>query len=81
MTGPRPLPRVPTMNPPKPPPTKKERVSTAANDFRIRAWVAYLMVWCISAALLNPMDLNKVALMIVAYLTGSVVTFTAMKVR
>ena len=68
------------MNPPKPPPTKKELVRTAASSYGVRLWVLMLVLQPV-ILLAGGVDIQRVVTDVAYFLLGSVVTFTAMKVR
>lgn len=68
------------MNPPKPPPTKKDQVRTAASDKRFSSWAMFtagfiavqVVVWFDTGTISN-------VYAVVAYLLGSAATFAAMR--
>jgi len=69
------------MNPPKPPPTKKEQFRTSASDFRLILWTVGTVPIIGICALVSTQNLMAGLFSITSYLAGSAVTFTAMRSR
>ena len=81
MTLPRRPTGVPTTNPPKPPPTTKQRVSTVASDIRVRVYVYSMLTVGLVIGSWVVTDWRLAVLGWFGLFAGSAVTFAAMRVR
>lgn len=68
------------MNPPKPPPTRKAQVLTVASSYGVRLWVVMFALQPIILFVAG-VDPQRIATDVAYFLLGSVVTFTAARVK